>query len=162
MKKVYHFFISLPIIFTLITSIIFDVIGFVEAYHGVKGLLKGEIHSGSHPGMRLFESLDMYLIGFLFLIFSLGFAQLFMPNTKLLSALTKITPNWLKIKNFTELKLILWETILTAMVILFATEMLKNKGQFQWESTVIPLGIFLIALSGYFIRKGEKLMEKKD
>jgi len=95
-------------------------LGVYETVIGFSGFLKGQIHSETTPGLLLFQSLDLFLIGFLFLIFSLGFFQLFYPKpSRLMTTIDDIAPDWLKVKNFTQLKLILWDTVLTTLVIIF-------------------------------------------
>ena len=64
-----------------------------------------------------------------------------------------ITPDWLKVKNFTELKLILWDTLLTTLVIKFVSDAFLADGVYNWQLIIVPIGIFLIALSRYLIKK---------
>jgi uncharacterized membrane protein YqhA len=114
----------------------------------------GEMNTETAPGLKLIDSLDMFLIGFLFLIFSMGFAQLFFPKPSILmDAIDKITPDWLRVKNFAELKQILWDTLLTTLVIKFVSDAFTAFGDYNWTLTIVPIGIFLIALSRYLIKK---------
>ncbi len=155
MKNIYQLIVSLPILFTLLLSIVFIGIGIHEGSMGVYGVVIGKIHSHLHPGLKLLDALDMFLISFVFMIFSLGFTQLFLNDSALFRALDGITPQWLKVKSFTELKLLLWETILTSMVIIFASQLLKEDSVYKWEYLIIPIGILLISLSAYLVRKGK-------
>ncbi len=159
MKSVYNFFVSIPIFVSLVICLIFVGVGVYETFLGISGILRGMLHTTEYVGLRFIDALDLFLISFLFLIFSLGFSQLFLVESKLSQSLGKITPKWLHVSNFTQLKLILWETILTTMIIMFVASLLKNGGKEFYEYIIYPVGIVLIALSGFFIRKGEKLHE---
>jgi len=66
-----------------------------------------------------------------------------------------ITPKWLKVKNFTELKLILWDTVLTTLVVLIVGDVFRAKGQYDWQLAIVPAIVLLIALSKFLIKKGK-------
>ncbi len=157
MKTVFKFIIGIPIITTLIIAIIFLGLGVYETVLGITGILKGQIHSENTPGLLLFQALDLFLIGFLFLIFSLGFFQLFYPKpSRLMSAIDDIAPEWLKVENFTQLKLILWDTVLTTLVVLFIGDAFLAAGQYDWNLTIIPIAILLISFGKFLIKKAKK------
>ena len=65
----------------------------------------------------------------------------------------KITPEWLRVENFTQLKLILWDTALTTLVVIFVGDAFKAGGKYDWELTIIPIAILLISFSKYLIKK---------
>ncbi len=155
MKLYYKIVVALPIIFSQLIALIFIGIGIYYSSKGALGVFSGEVGTASYPGLKLLHALDMFLFGFLFIVFSLGFSQLFLPESKLSNALEGITPNWLQVENFTELKLILWETLLTTLVVMFVEQIFKNEGHYNWQMALIPVSIFLISLSIFFIRKGE-------
>jgi uncharacterized membrane protein YqhA len=159
MKHIFRFIISLPILFTLLLGVIFIMLGIYDIYKGAVGMLQGYLETDQAPGLRLMEALDMFLISFLFFIFSMGFAQLFMPDSRIGRSLDEITPTWLVVKNFTQLKLILWETVLTTLVVLFLSIVFKSHGEYKWEYLLIPIAIFLISLSTFLIRKSERDLE---
>ena len=57
-----------------------------------------------------------------------------------------------------QLKSILWEAILTTLVIAFLTGIARKKinGELvDTEMLILPAGILMIALSLYFLKKGE-------
>ncbi len=162
MKSIYNFFIAIPILVTLAISLIFSGLGVYETLQGMSGIFRGLLHTNEFIGLKFVDALDMFLISLLFLIFSLGFSQLFLLPSAFTNALSKLTPAWLHVKNFTELKLILWETILTTMIIMFVSELIKSNGNYKYEFAIYPIGIILIALSGFFIRSGEKMHQKKE
>ena len=134
-------------------ALLFIGIGAYFSIHGAIGIFAGELHSETHPGLQLLESLDMFLIALVFLIFALGITKLFHPGFG--EKGNNMIPEWLKIKDFTGLKLILWETILISLVVLFVNEVVKADGHFEWTILLIPGAIFLLAVSLLLLKKGE-------
>ena len=153
MKTIFKLIIAIPVISSFITAIIFLGLGVYEAWLGISGIIKGQVHTDATPGLVLVKSLDIYLIGILFLIFSIGFVQLFIPKeSRLFTIVDGVTPAWLRVNNFTELKLILWDTILTTLVVMFVENIVSANGEFTWELMVIPVAILFISLSRYLIK----------
>ena len=102
MKLVFKFIVFLTVICSLIIAIVFIGIGVNEIFLGIKAIFAGQIHTASVPGVKLFLALDVFLVAFLFLIFSMGFTQLFIPkSSKMDDMVERITPEWLTVKNFT-------------------------------------------------------------
>lgn len=154
MKTLFKIIIGIPVLCTFFISIVFIAVGVYETGLGIKGILTGQIHTDATPGITLFLALDVFLIAFLFLIFSIGFAQLFIPKpSKILDLVSDITPEWLKVENFTQLKLILWDTVLTTLVVIFIGDAFKANGEYDWQLTIIPIAIMLISFSRYLIKK---------
>ncbi len=154
MKTLFKFIIGIPVLCTFFISIAFIAIGVYETGLGIKGILMGQVHTDATPGLTLFQALDVFLIAFLFLIFSIGFAQLFIPKpSKIVDLVNNITPDWLKVENFTQLKLILWDTVLTTLVVIFIGDAFKANGEYDWQLTIIPISIMLISFSRYLIKK---------
>ena len=154
MKTLFKLIIGVPVIFTFLIGLIFFGFGVYATVLGINGILKGQIHTDATPGVTLFQALDVFIIGFLFLIFSIGFSQLFIPKpSKLMNSLDTITPKWLKVENFTQLKLILWDTALTTLVVIVIGDAFRSKGNYDWQLTIIPITILLISLSKFLIKK---------
>lgn len=154
MKTIYKIIILVPVLSSLIISCVFIGIGVYETFLGIKGVFTGLVHTDATPGVNLFEALDIFLIGFLFLIFAIGFSQLFMPKqSKFMETIEIITPDWLKVQNFTQLKLILWDTVLTSLVVKFVGDAYRLHGKYDWELAIIPITILLISLSRFLLKK---------
>lgn len=157
MRTLFKFIIGVPIITTFIIAIVFIGLAVFETILGITGIFQGLVNSEARPGLLLFQALDLFLIGFLFLIFSLGFAQLFFPKpSKITRIVDSIAPSWLHVENFTQLKLILWDTVLTTLVVLFVGDVFTANGQYDWSLTMLPIAIFLISLGKYLIKKVKK------
>jgi uncharacterized membrane protein YqhA len=116
-------------------------INFVRGIHAYTHLFDPET---SRPGLEVMEIVDGLLLVLLLLIMNIGFMKLFLPNSKW--ALSLDLP-WLKINSFSQLKMLLIETILTTLVIVFATTVIKEDGRLKWNDIVLPTAIFLFALT---------------
>jgi uncharacterized membrane protein YqhA len=98
---------------------------------------------------------DLFLVAIVFFVLSLGILVLFNnPDSPLPIRL----PEWLRIKNFMQLKVILWEAILTTLVVAYLASLAEKEIQGEEitvQTLVVPGGIFLIALSLFFLKRGE-------
>lgn len=122
----------------------FSYIGHTDS-HDITGIL----------AVGLLKGVDMFLISIVFFVFSIGVLILFTdPETPLPVRL----PVWLRLKNFMQLKVILWEAILTTLVISFVAGLVEQRLSGQTIALVhlvIPGCILLISISLYFLKKGE-------
>jgi len=104
----------------------------------------------------LLHTIDSFLIAIVFFVLALGILILFNdPDATLPIKL----PRWLHVHNFMELKAILWEAILTTLVVSYLTRLAErfiDGKEITFYSLVMPGGIFLIALSLYFLKRTEK------
>jgi len=103
----------------------------------------------------LLKTIDMFLLAIVFFVFSLGILVLFQDSESLIPV--KL-PEWLRIKTFIQLKVTLWEAILTTLVVSYLAGLAEKKFAnlpFDLYDLIIPGAIFLIALSLYFLKKGE-------
>jgi uncharacterized membrane protein YqhA len=114
-----------------------------------------EEHLARMIGIGLLSAVDMFLIAIVFFVLALGITLLFSDPAK---GFPVNLPQWLRVKNFMELKVILWEAILTTLVIAFLTGLAGRKingEDANLQTLIIPGGIFLVALSLYFLKKGK-------
>ena len=153
--KVYQFLTLVIVIFTTINSLAFIAAGVIESFKGFKGILTGKMHTDEHPGLMILESLDMFLVALVFMVFSIDITMLFLPKSA--DKLREHIPEWMNIHNFMELKLILWEAILTALIVFFVSDVFKQAegGHFSWEMLSIPVAILVLSLSIFVLRKSE-------
>ena len=102
----------------------------------------------------LLQAVDLFLVAIVMFVFSVGLLVLFDNKEEIPLKL----PEWLKVKNFMQLKIILWEAILTTLVISYLAGLVQAKMNGEIitvASLIIPGGILLIALSLYFLKKSE-------
>ena len=147
----------IAVIFTLLNSFFFLISGVLESIHGFQIFFR-KLQTGEKilPGIYFMESLDRFLVAFVFMIFRLGIWKLFyVKNTE-----DEDLPGWLRIGSFKELKILLWETILV-MLVVFTVSMVVNtttvKGvtldSLGWEALILPIIILILSLSLYLMRK---------
>ena len=144
-----RFIYLIAVVITFINSLFFLFTGIRYAYHGYKEVIYQ--NTGTKPGIHFVESLDAFMIAWVFLIFSLGMMRIFIqydsPNDRL--------PGWLRLSNFKELKILLWETILLTLVILSVSEIIKKFEDITWRLAILPTIILALSASLYIMRKEE-------
>ncbi|MBL7700064.1 MAG: YqhA family protein [Chitinophagaceae bacterium] len=103
----------------------------------------------------LLHTIDLFLVAIVFFVMALGFFILFTNPEVIMPVL----PEWLRIKNFTELKIILWEAILTTLVVSWLAGLVERKirgDAIDLQSLIVPGAILIIAMSLFFLKKREK------
>jgi uncharacterized membrane protein YqhA len=142
----------MAVIFTLINFVFFIGSGITRSIESYKAFLEKDflIAAGHHPGIQLPEALDSFMISLVFMIFGLGVASLFIFD----KTEGKALPVWLNVNSLEELKILLWCTILFALVIFAVTNFVKNPPG-SWEALILPLIILILAASLFFIHKRE-------
>jgi uncharacterized membrane protein YqhA len=103
----------------------------------------------------LLKTVDIFLMVIVFFVFSLGLLILFHDPT---TNLPVNVPEWLRLKSFIQLKVILWEAILTTLVVSYLAGLAEKRMElipFGVYDLIIPGAIFLIALSLYFLKGKE-------
>jgi uncharacterized membrane protein YqhA len=101
------------------------------------------------PGLEIVESLDLFLVAFVFLILSLGFMKLFYPELK---SFHKIILPWLKVDDFFQLKHLTWSAVLLTLLITFVTHVIRSTGQLEWTMLIIPAAVFLFSMSSKMLK----------
>jgi uncharacterized membrane protein YqhA len=149
-------FIGIIAVLVLAAGIVLTLLG---AYDLVKVIADVRSFDTEHlakiMAIGLLSVVDLFLIAIVFFVLALGVMLLFVDPDK---GFPVNLPHWLRIKNFMELKVILWEAILTTMVIAFLTGLAGKKinGEpVDVQTLIIPGGIFLVSLSLYFLKKGK-------
>lgn len=145
------------VLFTLLNSLFFLTSGVLESVHGFQIFFR-KLRTGEPIliGVYFMESLDRFLIAFVFMIFGLGIWKLFYIKNSEDADL----PAWLRIDSFKELKILLWETILV-MLVVFTISMVVNttadKGatldSLGWEALILPIIILILSLSLFLMKK---------
>ncbi|MGZ3847354.1 MAG: YqhA family protein [Flavisolibacter sp.] len=114
-----------------------------------KGHFVGLIATG------LLKSVDTFVMVIVFFVFALGILILFQDPSR---PFPINLPEWLRLKSFMQLKVILWEAILTTMVVSYVAMMAEKRMDqvpFNIYDLIIPGAVFLIALSLYFLKGKE-------
>lgn len=160
MKRIYRvlkFVISTIAVLVAIAGVALALIGIYEFVLAVSHVTSADReHVAGLIATGLLKTVDMFLMVIVFFVFSLGVLILFDDPENILPIRL---PHWLQIKTFIQLKVILWEAILTTLVVSYLAGLAEKKFDNHSSSLndlVIPGAILLIALSLFFLKKGEK------
>jgi len=144
-----RFIFLIPIGITFINCLFFIWLGIEHAYHGYVIVIEG--HTEARPGLAFLESLDMFMVALVFMVFSFGMLRIFthydVKEDKL--------PGWMQIRTFKELKILLWETVLVTLVILSISVLIQKLDNPSWELLVLPGMILILSLALFLMRKEE-------
>lgn len=103
------------------------------------------------PGVLLAESLDSFMVALFFIIFSIGISKLFLPGSSFLSGYDL---PWLKIENFSQLKYLLWEVLLTTLFVIFGAQVILHEEHLEWTMLIMPAAILMLALAFKLLKQG--------
>lgn len=107
--------------------------------------------------IELLRSVDLFLVAIVLFVFSLGLFVLFFSAND--STFPTKLPPWLRVKDFIQLKVLLWEAILTTLVVSYLAALAErrlNGGELVVGDLIIPGAILLIAVSLFFLKRGER------
>lgn len=131
----------------LIVSFLLMVCGILAIISGGKKLVESifimiGLHEGK-PGIHLIESVDTLLFALVILILSGGIFKLFVGNENTL----KNNIVFSDIKNFKDLKVLLWETLLLTLTVWCSLDFFLNPEHLSYELLIFPVTIVLLALA---------------
>lgn len=135
-------------------SVAFLVLGTETAIHAYRQVLGLDTSPGpQRPGLELLHSLDFLFVSMVFLVLALGIAKLFLMSPS--AEADEGLPSWLRIDSISELKVLLWETILVTMLIIALSDITSDLDAVtrSWTVLLTPIEILLLALSLYFMKK---------
>ena len=132
-------------------------LGLYDFTHAFAFFSNSEAHGSVQiAAISLLKAVDLFLMAIVLYVFSIGLLALF--NNRSGKEFPENMPAFLKIKTFVELKVILWEAILTTLVIGYLGYLvelrIEDKAIVPTDLT-IPGGILLIAIALFFLKKGE-------
>lgn len=159
----FRFIVILPVIFSLLSSLIFFVIGTLDIWKGftlsleilkVKDI-EGEITY--HIVSYIIGGIDYYLIGIVLLIFGLGIYELFISEIDVRFEQQNVTfqqgdTNLLQSESLEELKGKLVKVIVVALIVSFFKKILTLEVQQASDLVYVAFSILLIALSNYLLQ----------
>jgi uncharacterized membrane protein YqhA len=148
--------ISVIALIVFASGIVLTVLGGYDFIHTFTYLGGGQHNIVGMMAVSLLRSIDLFLVAIVFFVFSIGVLALF--NTKRDGVFPINFPKWLEIRNFIQLKVILWEAILTTLVVSYLAGLAEQRMQGEalaLQHLIIPGAILLIAISLFFLKKGE-------
>lgn len=148
----FRFFILLPVIFGLLSSLNFFVVGSFEILHGFRlnfCLDEGKCGKATEVVGYIIGGIDYYLIGVVLVIFSFGLYELFISQIDLRLVEEKL--NVLAITSLDQLKYKLLQVIVIALVVSFFKQALKMEVTTLIDLLYLSGSILIIALSSYLM-----------
>lgn len=161
----FRFIVILPVIFSLLSSLIFFVIGTLDICEGFTlslDILKFndeelEKEITYHIVSYIIGGIDYYLIGIVLLIFGLGIYELFISEIDVRFEQQNVTfqredINLLQSESLEELKGKLVKVIVVALIVSFFKKILTLEVQQARDLVYVAFSILLIALSNYLLQ----------
>ena len=149
MHKILNASILIVVFITFLNALFFFGVGI---YMSIEAYLDTAHGNMEHfPGIQLLEALDRFLIGFVFVIFSVGLSRLFLSTNPLFK---NYELPWLKIEEFHQLKILLIAAILVAMFMAWAPSAIIHLQEVekQWTVLLFPACLLILAVTGKFIK----------
>jgi uncharacterized membrane protein YqhA len=137
--------------FGALHAIAFVALGVIRGFEGYRLLFHGPPWSGEEtPGIYIARSIDTFLLALVFLVFSIGVLELFAAHNDD-RGLERVPP-WMRVKSLAELKFIIWEAILVALVVASVEGLIASPHDPRWTALVVPIALLILAL-GLFLAK---------
>jgi uncharacterized membrane protein YqhA len=95
------------------------------------------------------EAVDLFFLALVFFIMAIGLVQLFVGEVPLLKS---VSFSWLKIDTFMDLKILLWDTFLVTLLVLFVTSLVHAES-LDWSIFILPASIFLLTSSSFLLKR---------
>ena len=137
--------------FGALHAIAFVVLGAIRGFEGYRLIFRGPPWSGEEtPGIYIARSIDTFLLALVFLVFSIGVIELFVAHHDD-RALERV-PAWMRVKSLSELKFLIWEAILVALVVASVESLVAAGHQPEWTALVLPVALLILS-AGLFLAK---------
>jgi len=151
MQRLLNISILIVVFVTFLNALVFFGLGI---YHSILAYIDiAYSRWENHPGVILVESLDRFLFGFVFIIFSIGLSRLFLAESPFLK---NYELPWLKITDFFQLKTLLISAILVALFVAWAPVAIaitQHKEPLEWTTLIFPASLVMLAIAGKFIKE---------
>lgn len=155
MFNVLRLIISIIALLVFVAGLVLTVLGGYDLVKVFSYIGAGDDRATSLMAIGLLHAVDAFLVAIVFYVLALGIVTLFSsPDATFPGKL----PEWLRIKHFVQLKVILWEAILTTLVVSYLASLAEKKiagKEMSLQNLIIPGAILLMAVSLYFLKKGE-------
>ena len=137
--------------FGALHAIAFVVLGAIRGIEGYRLLFRGPPWTGEEtPGLYIARSIDTFLLAMVFLVFSVGVLELFAAHNDE-RGLERV-PAWMRVKTLSDLKFIIWEAILVALVVASVEALVAAGHEPQWSALVLPVALLILS-AGLFLAK---------
>jgi uncharacterized membrane protein YqhA len=139
------------VILAVLHALAFLAMGTHVAFGAYRNLFSESPAIGSGPGLELLHSLDFLFISMVLLVLAIGVAKLFLVRPDFDDA--KL-PSWLRVHSISELKVLVWETVLTTLLIVGLSDLTTALyAKLQWTALIMPIAILILSLSLYYMKR---------
>jgi uncharacterized membrane protein YqhA len=148
-----RYLVVVIVVVALLDAIGAMVLGVQGALHAYALILTGNKGGGTQrPGIEMLHSLDFLIVAMVLVVLALGIAKLFLRGPA--EHDKSVLPAWLRIDSITELKVLIWEMILTTLLIVAMSELSEALyGQPTWTILLTPVAILMLAVSLFFMKR---------
>ena len=139
-------------VFGALHAIAFVVLGAIRGFEGYQLIFRGPPWSGEeNPGIYIARSIDTFLLAMVFLVFSIGVLELFAAHND--DRGLERVPAWMRVKSLAELKFIIWEAILVALVVASVEGLVAAGHQLVWTALIVPIALLILSAGLYLAKK---------
>jgi uncharacterized membrane protein YqhA len=133
-------------------SLAFVALGVIRGVQGYQLIFHGPPWSAEEsPGIYIAKSIDAFLLALVFFVFSIGVLELFATQQES-SGLERI-PAWMRVKSLSDLKFLIWEAILAALVVASVEALVVSSHDIQWTALIVPIALLILAAGLYLAKK---------
>ncbi len=147
-----RFIVLIPVIFSIVASIIMYIKGSLLVVDGVYVFLEqfSGINSANQEKIEtlvplFITSVDIYLFATVLLIFSMGLYELFISKIDPASRTADSRPEWLNITNLDDLKGTIGKVILMILIVSFFEKSLDVEYKTALDLLYLSIGIILVS-----------------
>lgn len=138
--------------FSALHAVAFVAMGIVRGVMGYRLLLEGPPWDAEKaPGIQFAKSIDAFLLAMVFFVFSVGILELFLADRK--PPALESVPEWMRVRNLSELKFLIWEAVLAALVVASVEGFVMSGHEITWAALILPVGIAILAAGLYLTRQ---------
>jgi uncharacterized membrane protein YqhA len=124
----------------------------VRGFVGYQLIFQGPPWEGDRaPGVHLARSIDAFLLAMVFFVFAIGVSALFLAKTS--TTTLETVPEWMRVRNLSELKFLIWEAILAALVVASVESFVASGHELAWTTLILPIAILILALGLFLARQ---------
>ena len=146
LQQVLRVMISVISIILLIDALVLAGRGVLLSVHAYRDLFDPTVE---RPLLPALEAVDLFFLALVFIIMAIGLVQLFVGDLRLVRSPAL---SWLKIDSFTALKVLLWDTFLVTLLVLFVTKLVQVEVM-DWSVLILPTAILALTVSSYLLKK---------
>jgi len=133
-------------------SLAFTAMGVIRGYEGYRLIFRGPPWIGDEsPGIYIAKSIDAFLLALVFFVFAIGVLTLFATQQE--SKGLEHIPAWMRVKSLSELKFLIWEAILAALVVASVESLVVPSHALTWTALIVPLALLILAAGLFLARK---------